>query len=124
MSPKGVCYLPDTDSRSVLAHKGQRHRAPIGGQVRPGTPEDERWACEHFDPSLSFEEWAAHNAHEFAMFSFHEIHFADRELHDWVQGLAEWLFAPRLGERLRSAREKYLTPDRIAEYEAHENDPF
>lgn len=91
-------------------------------KLRPATEQDEEFAKANFDPSLSYEEWAAFNVHEFAMFSFHERQYRDYRLNEWIKGLADWLFKPDLPERLRAAREKYLTPEQIAEFEEFENE--
>ena len=58
------------------------------------------------------------------MFNFHNRRYGDPVLDRWIQGLAEWLFEPDLGARIDVARRKYLSPEKIVEYEEFERDPF
>ena len=96
----------------------------MGDLKRPASADDEEFARANFDTALPYDEWAARNLHNFALFNFDDREYADPELNRWLEGLAEWLFADGLQQRLRAAREKYLTHEQIAEYEAIENDPF
>ena len=92
---------------------------------RLATPEYEAFAIEVFHGlTLPPEEFAARHGHEFAMFSFDEYRYRRPGMDEWVAGLAGIFFAPGLGPRLRSLRERYLTPEEIARVEAHERDPF
>jgi hypothetical protein len=73
---------------------------------------------------LSPEEFAARYGHEFATFNFHERNYKRPGMNEWVRELAEFFLAPDLPNRLRRAREKYLTAEEIQQVEAHERDPF
>ena len=73
---------------------------------------------------FSPEEFAARFGHEFAMFNFHEHEYQRPGMNAWVQQLAEIFLAPGLPQRLRSLREKYLTPEEIRQAEEYEQDPF
>jgi hypothetical protein len=87
-------------------------------------PEYERHALSFFRLDLSAEEFAARFGHEFAMFNFDGYRYRTPGMTEWVDRLAAFFFAADLPRRLRTAREKYLTPEEIARVEAHERDPF
>jgi hypothetical protein len=70
------------------------------------------------------EEFAARYGHEFAMFNFHERNYKRPGMNEWVRALADFFLAPNLPERLRRAREKYLTAEEIQRAEEYERDPF
>jgi hypothetical protein len=85
-------------------------------------PEYERWALSHFRLDLSAEEFAARFGHEFALFSFDNYQYRTPGMTEWVDALAAFFFADDLPMRLRAARQKYLTPEEIARFEAYEED--
>ncbi len=92
-------------------------------------PEYERVALslfrfELFRFDLTAEEFAARFGHEFPLFNFDNFQYRTAGMTEWVDGLAAFFFAPHLPARLRAAREKYLTPEEIAEAEAYERDPL
>jgi hypothetical protein len=73
---------------------------------------------------LAPEEFAARFGHEFSMFNFHEQNYQQPGMNAWVQQLAEIFLAPGLPQRLRSLRERYLTPEEIRQAEEYEQDAF
>jgi hypothetical protein len=88
------------------------------------SPEYELHALSRFRLELSTEEFAARFAHEFALFNYDRFRYRTLGMTGWVDSLATFFLSDGLPARLRSAREKYLTPEEIAEVEAYERDPF
>jgi hypothetical protein len=117
-----VVVLLSKDLRLYLARVRMGHLP----EVRRVPPE--QWEEADFQLfqrlELTPEEFAARHGHKLATFNFHTHHYQRPGMNEWVQELAEVFLAPGLPERLRSLREKYLTPEEIRQAEEFERDPF
>jgi hypothetical protein len=85
-------------------------------------PEYERWAQSLFRLELSAEEFVARFGHEFVLFNLDKVQYRTPGITEWVDTLSTFFFADNLPERLRAAREKFLTPEEIARVEEYERD--
>jgi hypothetical protein len=83
--------------------------------------EEGDWIARQFfspaDLKMSPEEYAARQAHRWGCFSLHRYRYRDPELAGWIGRLAEILFTE--GE-LQRCRQRFLTPDELAEVQARE----
>ena len=71
--------------------------------------------------ALSPEEWAANNARDIVMFSFHEFLYDDPDLDAWVQRLGRILFTEG---GVDACRRRFLTTEQRLAHEAREQEPL
>lgn len=83
--------------------------------------EEGDWLARQFfsaeELQLSPEEYAARHAHEWGCFSLHLHPFRDAALGDWVRRFGE-IFSD--AEELERCRQRFLTPDELAEVHREE----
>jgi hypothetical protein len=73
------------------------------------------------DLALSPEEYAARHAHEWGCFSFHKYRFRDPALGAWIRRLGEILDDE---EEIQRCRERFLTPEELAEVRRQASQPL
>jgi hypothetical protein len=92
--------------------------------LRQASADTERYAMDRVGAGwreTSPEEWVARNIHNFALWGWADYRFPTPEFDAWIHEAGR--IAADVGSR-RALRERYLTPDEIAEAEAYEADPF
>lgn len=73
------------------------------------------------DLALSPEEYAAHQAHNWVCFSYHLYRYRDSKLGAWVRRLGEILAS---AEEIEDCRQRFLTPEALAEVRRQEAEEF
>jgi hypothetical protein len=73
------------------------------------------------DLQLSPEEYAARNAHRFLNFALHRYRYRDPALGAWVRRFAEVIFNR---DELERCRERFLTPEELADVHGVEAESF
>jgi hypothetical protein len=81
----------------------------------------EQWARELFPLTLSPEEYAARESHNFMCFSFDEYCYRDKQLDQWIQRFAEILHTPGRCDR---DRRQYLTPEEYEQVQRRMEEEF
>ena len=69
--------------------------------------------------TMSPEEYATREGHNWFCFSFGEYIYADARLNEWIHTLDDIFFTPG---RLAEVRQQYLTPEEIKQAEERERD--
>ena len=89
-----------------MEQPGHDFDLPMADQIR------ERTALELFPfRELAPDEWAARHAHETRWFNFHQFHYRDPGLDQWLQALGRLLVSPT---ELEAARRRHLShPERF-----------
>lgn len=71
--------------------------------------------------TLSPEQYAAHESHKWATFSFDDYIYKDAELNEWIHSLGDIFFTEGA---IETARKKHLTSAELEKIKQEENEPF